>query len=57
MRNVVFDNVVVTSPGSWPWGEGGYKCEGVQGIAKGGTFPVPPCFVEIPEVGGGAGAE
>lgn len=44
MQNVVFDNVRVTNPGSKPWGKNYYKCEGVQGIAMGDTWPVPPCF-------------
>lgn len=45
MKNVVFDGVVVEGTmGSSPWGSAGYKCEGVEGVATGGTQPVPPCF-------------
>eukprot|EP00756_Hemistasia_phaeocysticola_P033207 Hpha_TRINITY_DN16453_c1_g13::TRINITY_DN16453_c1_g13_i1::g.161247::m.161247 len=44
MQNVVFDNVRVTNPGTKPWGDAFYKCENVNGIAIGGTDPVPPCF-------------
>jgi len=44
MQNVVFDNVKVNNPGMKPWGTDYYKCENVQGVAKGGTDPVPPCF-------------
>jgi polygalacturonase len=44
--DVVFDNVVFDSADedAKPWGEDFYYCKGVQGIAKGGTSPVPPCF-------------
>ena len=45
MENIVFDNVVVTEPGDSPWGDDYYYCENVQdGVATGGTWPVPPCF-------------
>lgn len=47
MQNVVFDNVVVTNPGSRPWGKEFYKCEGVAGVARHGTSPVPPCFQHL----------
>uniref|UniRef100_A0A7S4DPC9 Uncharacterized protein n=1 Tax=Lotharella globosa TaxID=91324 RepID=A0A7S4DPC9_9EUKA len=48
MQNVTFDRVVVHNPGRKPWGEHFYKCEGVaNGIATGGTTPVPPCFKEM----------
>lgn len=39
MQNVVFDNVVVKNgPGNY------YDCKHTNGIAVGGTYPVPPCF-------------
>ena len=44
MLGIVFDNVVVTNPGTKPWGDDFYSCDGIKGIAKGGTSPVPPCF-------------
>ena len=45
MTNVVFDDVVVNNPGNRPWGDQYYDCDGVRnGIAKGSTNPVPPCF-------------
>jgi len=46
MKNVVFDNVVVNNPSTkkTKWGLN-YYCEGVSnGVAKGTTSPVPPCF-------------
>eukprot|EP00038_Savillea_parva_P006047 m.161370 g.161370 ORF g.161370 m.161370 type:complete len:429 (+) comp12066_c0_seq1:139-1425(+) len=47
MQNIVFDNVVINNPASSPWGNDFYKCENVQGIATGGTTPVPPCFKKM----------
>lgn len=44
MKNVIFDNVVVVNPGVSPWGEAFYDCTSIEGVAKGTTFPVPPCF-------------
>ncbi|KAL1524215.1 hypothetical protein AB1Y20_019123 [Prymnesium parvum] len=44
MKNVVFENVVVSNPGERPWGSQFYKCTGVHGATKGVTSPVPPCF-------------
>ena len=45
MEGVVFDNVVFNAPGNTPWGDAYYHCEGVKsGVAKGSTWPVPPCF-------------
>ncbi|GMH60296.1 hypothetical protein TrRE_jg12934 [Triparma retinervis] len=46
MRGVVFDNVVFdeAEADAKPWGEEFYYCKGVEGIARGGTWPVPPCF-------------
>eukprot|EP00937_MAST-01D_sp_MAST-1D-sp2_P002275 g2275.t1 len=46
MENVVFDNVVVTpaDPKKKPWKAAFYHCDGVRGLATGGTSPVPPCF-------------
>jgi len=44
MQNIVFDNVVVTNPGSRPWGKQYYKCEGVRNFtAIHGTDPAPTC--------------
>jgi hypothetical protein len=45
IHGLVFDNVVVTNPGSEPWGESFYYCEGIEGTATGGTYPAPPCFM------------
>ena len=42
--DVTFDGVVVTNPGSDPWGSDYYSCWGANGTATGGTWPVPPCF-------------
>jgi hypothetical protein len=45
IHNVVFDNVVVKNAGGTkPWGDDFYFCDGIEGIATGGTDPVPPCF-------------
>mmetsp|Transcript_9931 Transcript_9931/g.14963 ORF Transcript_9931/g.14963 Transcript_9931/m.14963 type:complete len:427 (+) Transcript_9931:42-1322(+) len=45
MEDVVFDSVQVINPGMEPWGEDYYACDGVaSGVAKGSTWPVPPCF-------------
>lgn len=45
MQKVVFEDVQVINPGSKPWGEDYYDCQGVSGgVAKGSTWPVPPCF-------------
>jgi len=44
MMNILFDNVFVNKPGTFPWGEKYYACEGVEGIAQGNTQPPPPCF-------------
>ena len=43
---LVFDGVTVTNPPSGgAWGTDYYYCKGVAtGVAKGGTWPVPPCF-------------
>jgi hypothetical protein len=44
MENVVFDNVVVKNAKKEdPWGDG-FDCENVNGVATGGTDPVPSCF-------------
>jgi len=43
MKNVVFDNVRVNNPSLTPFADH-YHCENVQGVATGGTWPVPPCF-------------
>lgn len=39
----VFDNVTFVNAGAWPVKEG-FWCLNTQGVARGGTFPVPPCF-------------
>ena len=44
MMNILFDNVFVNKPGTFPWGEKYYACEGVDGIAQVNTQPPPPCF-------------
>jgi polygalacturonase len=44
MQNVVFDGVVVHHPGLIPFFTKYYYCEGINGIATGGTKPIPPCF-------------
>jgi len=46
MKGLVFDNVVFdpADPSKKPWGADFYHCEGVQGVATGGTSPTPPCF-------------
>mmetsp|Transcript_2773 Transcript_2773/g.5697 ORF Transcript_2773/g.5697 Transcript_2773/m.5697 type:complete len:451 (-) Transcript_2773:29-1381(-) len=51
MDGVVFDNVVFDPvedlDDAKPWGDDYYYCKGVNGVAKGGTNPVPPCFEKI----------
>ena len=44
--NITFDGVVVNDPrsGSGTHGRQYYRCDGFQGVATGGTSPVPPCF-------------
>ena len=44
MKNILFDNVVVKNPGLRPWGDKYYACSNIEGIARGDTQPVPPCF-------------
>jgi len=44
MQNITFDNVVVNNMPKQPWGDGGYYCKNVNGVATGTTSPVPPCF-------------
>jgi polygalacturonase len=44
MKNVTFDNVVFNNPGTEPWGEDYWYCDSIEGVATGGTTPVPPCF-------------
>jgi polygalacturonase len=44
MKNVLFDNVVVTNAGDSPWGDNFYYCDSVEGTATRNTHPVPPCF-------------
>lgn len=38
----VFDGVVVHNASTWP--ADNYLCAEVQGVATGGTDPIPPCF-------------
>lgn len=46
MRNIIFEDVVVHNPGSFPGSsDKNYYCEGVEsGVATGKTTPVPSCF-------------
>jgi hypothetical protein len=44
MENVVFEDVRFENPGSSPFGSDFYHCAGVQGVARGNTWPVPSCF-------------
>lgn len=44
MQGVVFDDVVVTNGNKGPWNDKYYACDGVDGVATGGTSPAPPCF-------------
>jgi len=46
MRNLVFDNVrFIDPPSDGAFGKKYFHCEGVEsGVAKGDTWPVPPCF-------------
>ena len=39
----LFDGVVHHNSSGFPVGTD-YLCSSVQGVATGGTFPVPPCF-------------
>ena len=43
MKNVVFDNVIITNPGHTPFD--GWYCDSLNGYAIGHTAPVPQCFV------------
>jgi len=46
MRNLVFDGVrFIDPPADGAFGADYFLCEGVQsGVARGGSWPVPPCF-------------
>ena len=46
IRNLVFDGVrFIDPPADGAFGSDYFHCEGVQnGVARGGTWPVPPCF-------------
>jgi len=44
MRHVVFEDVRFMNPGKAPFGEDFYHCKHVDGVARGRTWPVPPCF-------------
>jgi hypothetical protein len=50
MRNIIFDNVVVTHTESGeslrPWGDSYLPCEGMTGISRGRTAPVPTCLLQ-----------
>lgn len=48
MRNLVFDDVrFIDPPADGSFGKNYFHCEGVQsGVAKGSTWPVPPCFTD-----------
>lgn len=47
MKNVVFDNVVVTNPAPEPFGDDHYHCENAgNAVATGNTWPVPACFTD-----------
>jgi hypothetical protein len=39
----IFDNVIFYNASTWPV-ENGYWCLNTQGVAIGGTTPIPPCF-------------
>jgi len=43
MKNIVFEDVKFNNPGSSPWSDY-YYCKNAQGVARGSTWPVPPCF-------------
>jgi hypothetical protein len=45
--NFLFDNVVHHNSSGWPIGSD-YLVANIQGVATGGTFPVPPGFVVQP---------
>jgi len=47
MKNIVFEDVVVKNPASKPFGADNYKCDYVNGVAKGKTYPVPPCMKDM----------
>jgi len=42
---IVFDDVVAVNASDWPVKGGGYLVENVNGVARGGTAPVPRGFV------------
>ena len=52
-ERITFDNVIVEEPGLEPWGEDFYKCENTEGYVRRGTWPVPKCFVNALDCGGG----
>jgi hypothetical protein len=45
-RSFLFDNVVFHNSSTWPV-EDGFWCLNTEGVATGGTTPVPPCFTSI----------
>lgn len=40
----VFDDVVYTNVTAWPMKDANFYCANVNGVATGGTSPIPPCF-------------
>lgn len=48
MRNLVFEDVrFIDPPADGTFGKDYFHCEGVEsGVAKGSTWPVPPCFTD-----------
>ena len=45
-KSFLFDNVVFHNSSTWPVEEG-FWCLNTEGVATGGTTPVPPCFTSI----------
>merc|ERR1712232_1402076 len=45
MQNLVFEDVRFNNPGKSHWGDDYYYCKNAgNAVAKGSTWPVPPCF-------------
>ena len=57
IRNIVFDGVrFIDPPAHGAFGSDYFHCVGVQGgVARGGTWPVPPCFTNGSAVARAAG--
>jgi hypothetical protein len=47
--NFLFDGVVVHNASTWP--ADNYLCDSIDGVATGGTSPIPPCFKSLPAAG------